>query len=210
MKDADGHIFLALSRPRAGREAEFNAWYDAHHLSDVVTFAPGFVRGRRYLASADQAGGPAPPWVSLAIYDLHTDDVADMHAQVRANVKHFTPSNGVFEDDHAAWVYTPVDALAAGDASRPSGLSTEHRRQLLLAFANEEQEIAPEVLGLPAEGRRFLLHRDQRLGVAAPWRRMTLFELTAPFEGAPPPHRADPDARALWVYDPIGREVGPA
>jgi len=209
VNDANRHIFLALSRPRAGREVEFNTWYDTHHLSDVVTFAPGFVRGRRYLASARQAEGPAPPWVSLAIYDLQTEDVADMHLQVRANVKHFTPSNGVFEDDHEAWVYTPLDDPSAEDGGRPSGLSAEHARQILLAFSNDEKEITPQALGLVVEGRQFVLHPDQRLGVVAPWRRLTLFELAAPLDGNPS-SSAGPETRALWLYDPVGREAGSA
>ena len=42
------YIFLALTNPADGREDEFNAWYDEHHIPEVVRYGRGFLGGRRY------------------------------------------------------------------------------------------------------------------------------------------------------------------
>ena len=41
------HHLLAFPNPVAGREDEFNRWYDGQHLPDMLA-VPGFVSGQRF------------------------------------------------------------------------------------------------------------------------------------------------------------------
>lgn len=70
------YLFLAFSNPVAGREDEYNDWYDTHHVRDVVN-VPGFICGQRFrLASTQFALSQPPPHRYLALYEIDTDDVA--------------------------------------------------------------------------------------------------------------------------------------
>lgn len=52
-------------------ENDFNDWYNREHLPDRVGRMPGFLRGRRYVATAGAAGTPK----YLTYYDLQSTDV---------------------------------------------------------------------------------------------------------------------------------------
>jgi hypothetical protein len=69
------------------REAEFVRWYDEIHIPEVCS-VPGFVSGRRFLASEAQRStlvGPLPR--NLAVYELDTDDLAGTVSALEARVK---------------------------------------------------------------------------------------------------------------------------
>jgi hypothetical protein len=204
-RQANRHIFLALSSPRPGREAEFNRWYEEHHLEDVVRFVPGFVRGRRYVASPHQLPGQIVRWHSLAIYDLEATDVRSLHDSVRANVAHFTPSNGVFEKDHVAWVYTPM--AASSDPARlqdPGELRSTPG--VILAFSEQALVIPAGDALHAARPRHFQLHADQRPGTLAPWHHLAILDPLAELDDAR--WASEPALRALWRFERVGREVG--
>ena len=62
--------YVVISNPVAGREREYNDWYDAQHLPDVLA-VPGFVAAQRFrVAQQDNplSGG------YVAIYEMETDD----------------------------------------------------------------------------------------------------------------------------------------
>jgi len=72
-------LFLVFSNPAAGREDEFNEWYDHHHLGDVLD-VPGVTAARRYELApvkppeADGMPEPPPPaHAYLAVYELDRD-----------------------------------------------------------------------------------------------------------------------------------------
>jgi hypothetical protein len=184
------HLFLALSNQAAGREEHFHEWYDRHHLQDVVDFCPGFVTGHRYWAAAKQAGDQSLPWSSLAIYLLETDDVGRLHEQVLENVCRFTPSDGVFDPDHAAWVYTPMSAgpvEAANDSA------------VVLVFSDTP---------LPALGFTALERAGaQRKGETPTWRYMTLIHDQDEMESRARDLVGLPDVAAVWRFDPRGMTV---
>lgn len=196
---AQHHLFLALSNPKAGREDEFHRWYDAHHLQDVVDLCPGFKRGQRYWVAAQQPGAEPPRWSSLAVYELDADDVAELHRQVSANAKGFTPANGVFDDDHVAWVYSPVEGTAT--IALPGG---DGAQSLVLAFSDE----APEAgAAIGAGGARQLLerHPDQRGGVVPPWRYLTIAAVpSAEASSLAGDYAATTAPAAIWVFDGRG------
>ena len=204
------HIFLALSRPRDGREEEFHRWYDTHHLGDVVDFAPGFVLGRRYYAIPDQPPGIDLRWPSLAVYLLDAADVAALHRGVTANVPRFTPSGGVFEDDHVAWVYSPSDEAVASPDWTPVAHGAEAAPPRWLVLALGQAPIATAAVGrLPGvvRGHRFARHPDQRPGIEAPYSDLTLFELATTDPGRTAAALAAMlAAEVTWVFEPRGTE----
>ncbi len=70
---------LVYTNCPAGREDEFNAWYDTVHLPDLLTEVPGIISARRLRlagpAPALQARGREPEVARyLAMYELDTDD----------------------------------------------------------------------------------------------------------------------------------------
>lgn len=79
-------VFAALSRPAAGQEAEFNRWYDGRHVPDVIR-VPGIFGAARYrLATGflDPLGGGQD---HLALYDVDSEDLGGLAAQLRADVR---------------------------------------------------------------------------------------------------------------------------
>ena len=104
------HVFLALTNPAEGRDRDLVAWYDDHHLHEIVERMPGFVTGQRYEAHPErQRPGQSARWRYLALYDLE-GDLAEIHrgdAEVRMSGT-LTPADGAFDSSFAVWVYTPV------------------------------------------------------------------------------------------------------
>lgn len=66
-----GGILIVWTDVPAEIEADFNAWYNREHLPDRILRMPGFLRGRRYVATASTAGAPK----YLAYYDLQSTAV---------------------------------------------------------------------------------------------------------------------------------------
>ena len=63
------YYFVVVSNPVAGKEDEYNKWYNEQHLSDVLK-VPGFVAAQRFKATQD--GGL--PGRYVAIYEMEADD----------------------------------------------------------------------------------------------------------------------------------------
>jgi hypothetical protein len=77
--------YTGLADP--SREVEFAKWYDEVHIPEVCS-TPGFVSGRRFLASETQRPalvGPLPRYLSM--YELDTDDIAGAFLLLEARVK---------------------------------------------------------------------------------------------------------------------------
>jgi hypothetical protein len=105
------HVFLALTNAAEGREDDLNAWYDNHHVQEIVERMPGFMSGRRYVARPEnQRPGQSPPWKYLALYELE-GDIARIHegdAAVRASGT-LTQADGAFDRESLGiWIYTPL------------------------------------------------------------------------------------------------------
>ncbi|MEQ8719131.1 MAG: DUF4286 family protein [Acidimicrobiales bacterium] len=75
---------LVFSNPVAGREDEFNDWYDNRHLHDVVA-VHGVHAARRFeLVDSPMAHGGPSPHMYLAVYEFDGDldaIAADMGAR---------------------------------------------------------------------------------------------------------------------------------
>jgi|EndMetStandDraft_4_1072995.scaffolds.fasta_scaffold44393_3 hypothetical protein len=73
------YAMVVQSRPREGREADYNAWYDEVHLADVAAL-PGVVSGRRFEFAGGMVGEPGQPY--LAIYEIETEDMQAFVAEL--------------------------------------------------------------------------------------------------------------------------------
>lgn len=67
-------VMLALTNAKPGRDAAFNAWYDAEHLPAVLAADPHILGGRR-LRVALTGEGLEHPYEFLALYDVEPGHV---------------------------------------------------------------------------------------------------------------------------------------
>ena len=78
------HRLLAFTNPVAGREDEFNRWYDEQHVPDLLA-VPGIVSAQRF-ALSDATGEGQSQWSYLALYELETDDPDALMKEVRSRL----------------------------------------------------------------------------------------------------------------------------
>jgi hypothetical protein len=101
---SESAIMLALTNPVAGREAEFNTWYDDVHVKDLVA-VPGIVAAQRYIV-VPSSDATSAPYQYLTIY--RTEGSAE---SVRANLAS-TRGRRVISDalapGGAIWTYKPI------------------------------------------------------------------------------------------------------
>ena len=71
---------VVMSSPQEGREAEYHDWYQNSHLQQVMQL-PGFLAGQRYRLSTALTEDETFPF--LAIYDVETDDIDAVLAEMR-------------------------------------------------------------------------------------------------------------------------------
>jgi len=112
------YIFLALTNPTGPREAEFNEWYSRCHIPEVVTHGRGFSGGRRFRQHGNFRSDGVLAWRYLALYDLTSDDLQGYHRQPwNEHRPALTPFTGLLQDDHAAWIFSPVGPRVRADGS---------------------------------------------------------------------------------------------
>jgi hypothetical protein len=86
------HEMIVLTNPVAGRDAEFNHWYDDVHLRDVMA-VPGVISARRF-----QAVLPGD-WKYAAIYRLDCDDPSTVMQEITDRWKtERMPTSDAFDD----------------------------------------------------------------------------------------------------------------
>jgi hypothetical protein len=96
------YYYAVVSRPVAGREKEYNEWYDLQHMPDVLA-VPGFVSARRYVA---EVKGERQ---YLAIYEMHVEspDAAIAELSARAGTDLMPMSDALDMTRIDATVYRP-------------------------------------------------------------------------------------------------------
>ena len=114
------YTFVVLSNPTAGKEAEYNEWYNGQHIPDVRN-VPGFVRAQRFKL-ADAQMGKHNPHKYLAIYEIETDDLAGALAELKARggTADIVMSDAIDLKNVGAYVFAPVaEAVEAKNVRRP-------------------------------------------------------------------------------------------
>lgn len=100
------HHFIVLSNPVAGREDDYNDWYDNEHLDDVLK-VEGFVAAQRFrLAPMNPA--QESPYGYLAIYEVESDDLDAARAAIEAAAGGMHISGALDQEDLPAWYYSPI------------------------------------------------------------------------------------------------------
>jgi hypothetical protein len=75
-------LYLVRSNPIAGKEDEFNEWYEKIHLDEVLQI-PGVKSAQRFVL-ADSQIQTDQSHVHLAIYEIDSDDVEGTLENIRA------------------------------------------------------------------------------------------------------------------------------
>lgn len=70
------YAFVVLTNAVAGRDEEFNSWYDGRHVGDILRI-PGFTSAKRYKASAEAMESGSVHWRYLTIYGIATDNLSE-------------------------------------------------------------------------------------------------------------------------------------
>jgi hypothetical protein len=106
---------IVFTEPVAGREAEFNDWYNNQHLSDVVA-VPGFVAGQRFRL-VQPCGGEFKQRY-LAIYEIESEDYAGAVQEMmsRAGTPAMVVSEALDSDNVALAVFEECSARVAPPA----------------------------------------------------------------------------------------------
>jgi hypothetical protein len=71
---------VVYTKPVVGRDQEYNDWYEKTHLSDLVAI-PGINSAQRFRLAKSLSAETSLPF--LAIYDIETDDVDGVIAEMK-------------------------------------------------------------------------------------------------------------------------------
>lgn len=115
------YTFVVLTNPTAGKDAEFNEWYNKQHIPDVLN-VPGFVCAQRFRLADTQMGGAESKHKYLALYEIETDDVAKAlkDLQSRIGTDDMIMSDAIDMKEVSAFIFTPVaEKVMAKDVARP-------------------------------------------------------------------------------------------
>jgi hypothetical protein len=116
------YTFVVMTNPTAGKEDEFNEWYNTHHIPDVLN-VPGFISAQRFsIAEAQMGGEKSRAYKYLALYEIETDDIAGVlkELRARAGTPEIVPSDAIDMKNVASFVFTPVaEKVMAKDVRRP-------------------------------------------------------------------------------------------
>lgn len=106
---------LVFADPVAGKEDEFNWWYDQQHAPDVVS-APGFVEAQRYIVSDTQLSKKQSLTKYFALYKIVSDDLASDFTGYRrlAPTMKMSPAFG----ESFGYTYKAIGLVIEGDKVR--------------------------------------------------------------------------------------------
>lgn len=84
------HILMALNGAKPGEEAEFERWYDAVHIPEILSI-PGFVSARRFrIVNTNVQGGGG--WSNMSLYEIETDDLPGALGALQGALGPLTPA----------------------------------------------------------------------------------------------------------------------
>ncbi|HEX7819674.1 MAG TPA: hypothetical protein VF463_03540 [Sphingobium sp.] len=98
------YILVVPSAPHDGQDADYNSWYDDHHLGELCSI-PGVISGKRFDAAPESPHTPDLPY--LALYEIETDDPSSVFAEIgrRSASGEMTPSTAVNAETARLWLY---------------------------------------------------------------------------------------------------------
>jgi hypothetical protein len=102
------YSMVVQSKALDGKDAEYNEWYDKQHFGDICAI-PGVTGGRRLEQVMTVAGEPGLKY--LAIYDIETDDIGALMAEMgRRGAEGLMPiSDALDAPASQLWIYKVSD-----------------------------------------------------------------------------------------------------
>jgi hypothetical protein len=87
------YLLLAMNGPTPGEgnEAALNYWYEQEHLPAFHAI-DGIRSARRYKVLQGRVPGLDEVWPYVAVYEIETDDIAAVSAQLGAQMQAFHPA----------------------------------------------------------------------------------------------------------------------
>ena len=98
-------LMLVLSEPTAGREDDYNDWYENLHLDEVIATTP--IRSAQRFVLADQRSKQAPHRY-LALYEVEAEDPTAIFASIDEMCDQRRDSDALNRETIAYWVFTPI------------------------------------------------------------------------------------------------------
>ena len=105
------YSMVVQSKALDGKDAEYNEWYDNQHFGDICAI-PGVTGGRRLEHAMTLSGEPGHKY--LAIYDIETDDIGALMAEMgRRGAEGLMPiSDALDAPASVLWVYKVSDGYS--------------------------------------------------------------------------------------------------
>jgi hypothetical protein len=104
---AEKYLHLVLTSPTAGREDEFNEWYENVHVPQVLRM-PGFLSGQRFRL-VDSTPSDLPRY--LAVYQIESDDIDGTLETIVATAPTRTKSGAIDISVSIVRTYEPIGEL---------------------------------------------------------------------------------------------------
>ncbi len=99
-EDKERHLWIVFTNSEPGQDEEFNAWYDQHHLKEILA-VPGFLWGQRLGLHPDQRPGQEePPWRYAVLYES-AGDLPEIHRELKAASGGFVKTRALSKDSVA-------------------------------------------------------------------------------------------------------------
>jgi hypothetical protein len=110
---------VVLSNPVAGRDAEYNDWYNTIHLQDV-TAVPGYRSAQRFKLTHPM--GFEHQWQYLALYEVETDDpdAAIQNLLSRQNTELMHISEALDVGGAVGGLFAPCSPVVEARAPQPA------------------------------------------------------------------------------------------
>lgn len=109
---------IAFTDPVAGKDQDYNDWYNKVHLRDVIAIT-GFVSVQRFVLKAATAGEMRNRYV--AIYDMETDDPMAVMAEIgrRAGTEQMFVSPALDLASENSGVFEPCSEIVYAPGHSP-------------------------------------------------------------------------------------------
>ena len=227
------YYFLVFNSPAAGKEAEYNWWYNGQHAPDVVS-VPGFVSAQRFVYNELQLRKVAPKNPRyLVMYKIVTDDLPAVLAAVKRRLAsgETRNSNALDPASGQMFIYRALRPAVAGARGAPAGarpgpMTTYFQMEFGDAPTGTEDEFniwydnehAPGMVAAAGVvmAQRGIVNEVQMEPLVNPARYLALFridttDLAAVFryrgrgaKGGKPPPAIDPKRTFAYIYKAIG------
>ena len=99
------HVVVVLTEPTAGREDEYNEYYEHLHLDEVLA-TTAWQSAQRFKLSAQQ--GVACPQPYLAFYEVEAEDAASVLTTLNTTRSARVQSDALNKQTAGVWVFSEL------------------------------------------------------------------------------------------------------